>query len=498
MARANVLDRAIGWIAPGAGLARMQARAKAEGLERAVAVYDGAARSYRTAGRVIGNSSANAEVLTSLTRLREVMRDLERNNPYARRAIKVLDGNVVGAGIVPTVHAQGERRKKAVRKLIAEHLETPEIDYERRLNLAGIQSLVERSTVRDGECLILREAVKGRPVPLAVRVLEADFLDSFRDGPTPSGGYTFQGVEYDKGGQRVAYWLYNEHPGDVVRWKLPTSRRVPASEVIHNFRIERAGQVRGVPRGAPAIMTLWDLHDFEDAELVRQKVAACFAGFIMDPDSGRPNLGQAAAADLTSRQGLSVDMMEPGTMQRLLPGQDIKFSAPPTTSGYAEFTRAQIRKIAVAFGVPYEALSGDLSQTNFSSGRMGWIEFQREVDQERWHALIPHTCAGIGRWFLDACDAELGEKTGAWLEWTPPRREMIDPTKEIPAARDAVRAGLSTRSEELRKMGLDPELVDTEIAAENARSDKLKLSFDSDGRRPLAGPAITQEVQSHG
>jgi lambda family phage portal protein len=496
MARANILDRAIGWLAPAAGLARMQARAKADGLERATAVYDGASRSYRTSGRIIGNTSANAEILTSLTRLREVMRDLERNNPYARKAIKLLDGNVVGAGIVPTVHASGDRVKKAVRKLIAEHLDTPEIDFDRRLNLAGLQSLVERSTVRDGECLVLREIVKGRPVPLAVRVLEADFLDPYRDGSIGDGGAIFQGVEYDKRGQRVAYWLFNEHPGDVLRWKLPSSRRVPAADVIHNFRMERAGQVRGIPRGTPAIMTLWDLHDFEDAELVRQKVAACFAGFITDPDSGRPSLGQAAS-DQTSKQGLAVDMMEPGTMQRLLPGQGVEFSSPPLSSSYDAFTRAQIRKIAIGFGVPYEALSGDLSQTNFSSGRMGWIEFQREVDQERWHTLIPHTCAGIGRWFLDACDIALGQRTGAWLEWTPPRREMIDPTKEIPAARDAIRAGLSTRSEELRKMGSDPELVDAELAVENKRSDGLGLSFDSDGRRPLAGPVITQEVPTH-
>ena len=69
-----------------------------------------------------------------------------------------------------------------------------------------------------------------------------------------------------------------------------------------------------------------------------------------------------------------------------------------------------------------------------------------------------------------------------------PRREMIDPAKEIAAARDSVRAGLSSRSEELRKLGYDPDQVEADLAAENRRADALGLKFDSDGRFPMNAP----------
>lgn len=66
---------------------------------------------------------------------------------------------------------------------------------------------------------------------------------------------------------------------------------------------------------------------------------------------------------------------------------------------------------------------------------------------------------------------------------------MIDPAKEIAASRDAIRSGLSSRSEAPRRLGYEPKKVEAEIAEENGRADTLRLSFDSDGRRPLNGPA---------
>ena len=60
---------------------------------------------------------------------------------------------------------------------------------------------------------------------------------------------------------------------------------------------------------------------------------------------------------------------------------------------------------------------------------------------------------------------------------------MIDPTREIPAIRNAIRAGLSSRSFEQRRLGFDPHDIDAEIAADNARADASELIFDSDPRR---------------
>mgnify|MGYP000910321870 CR=1 FL=1 len=66
--------------------------------------------------------------------------------------------------------------------------------------------------------------------------------------------------------------------------------------------------------------------------------------------------------------------------------------------------------------------------------------------------------------------------------WTPPRREMIDPTKETAAAKEQVRCGFISRSEVVRQNGFDPDQVLDEIAEDNRKADAKKLRFDTDAR----------------
>lgn len=503
MAKPNLLDRAIGWAAPAKAAARVAARARIEGITRATALYDGAARTHRTAGRQISTSDANAEVLYSLARLRDVSRDFGRNNAYAARAVAGIASNVVGAGIVPSVVGAKAREKKALQGLIRRHLDTTDIDLEGRNNLYGIEALVMRTVAESGEALVVRyipEASLRLAVPLQVRVLEPDYLDPNKHGPVGNeGNVCFQGIEFDRHGRRVAYWLYPEHPYGVSFRRFGTSKRVPAADVIHVYRLDRPGQARGIPWAAPVVMTLWDWAEYEDAELMRQKIAACFAVFWMDKEGGTPVFNPDGTM-AESQEGNPVDMLEPGLVTRLTGGSDVKFATPPLTANYPEYTRAQARKVAVGYGVPAELVTGDLSQVNFSSGRMGWLEFQRSIDLWRWHMLIPHLCGGIGRWFLEAATVPLNGPTSATLEWTPPRREMIKPGEDIAAARDSIRAGLSSRSEEQRKLGHDPEIIEAEIADDNRRADAGGMKFDSDGRFPAnaALPPASSENRPDG
>ena len=75
---------------------------------------------------------------------------------------------------------------------------------------------------------------------------------------------------------------------------------------------------------------------------------------------------------------------------------------------------------------------------------------------------------------------------------TPPERILIDIEVENQASKDAIRNGLSSRSEEVRKRGLDPIALDKEIAQDNARADELGLVFDSDPRA-VSGRGVSQK-----
>ena len=63
--------------------------------------------------------------------------------------------------------------------------------------------------------------------------------------------------------------------------------------------------------------------------------------------------------------------LEPGTMQILEPGEDVKFSQPADVgASYAEFLCAcSSARWQLAMGITYEMLTGDLTQVNYSSIR---------------------------------------------------------------------------------------------------------------------------------
>ena len=94
----NWFDRAIGAVAPGAGLRRARQRQMIAVLARA---YEGARQGRRTEGWIAAGTGANAEIAPALARLRDRSRDLVRNNPYAGKAVQALVSNMVGTGLMP-------------------------------------------------------------------------------------------------------------------------------------------------------------------------------------------------------------------------------------------------------------------------------------------------------------------------------------------------------------------------------------------------------------
>lgn len=491
----GLFDRVLGAVSPGALARRIEARVRVRAMTEALGAYDGASGGWRTAGRSVSRADANAEIKVSLPRLRDVCSDLVRNNPYAARAVGSRVVNTVGAGIVPSIISTSKRAKTQVAEMIRDHLESTAIDFDGNTNLYGLQASLERARSERGEALVLRHIPssaemreKGLKVPLQLRVLEGDYLDHRKHGWS-GDHYIFMGVEFDASGNRVAYWLFDQHPNSVERHRrgAMTSRRVPASEVIHYFHVLRPGQVRGIPDGTPVIMTAWDLAEYEDARLMREKIAACFSMFWTRGSTPTTMADGARAKDRAGE--FAITDLAPGLIKELPAGSTVTFGQPPATQGHAEYVSATVRRIAIGYDLSYEEVSGDLTNVSFLSGRLGEIHLSRRVDQWQWHWHIPKVCHGIGVWFVQA--ASLVRPLPPFsLDWTPPRREMLSPKDEIPALRDAIRSGLLSRQEAVRRLGDDPARTDEEIAEDNARSDGLGNQYDSDGRRPRQGPTM--------
>lgn len=484
------LDRLIGYLWPTRALRRTWARTQAMQLRR----YEGAASGRRTDAWRATNTSANTEIQADLQKLRDRSRDLVRNNAWVARAVNAIAANVVGYGITAKLSslkkngAVDDANTATLTKLWSAWAETLDCDADGRHDIYGLQFLMMRAVPESGELLIRRRWRKptdGFAVPMQLQLCEGDYLDHAKTGLADNGNRIIQGVEFNFFGQRTAYWMFQDHPGD-TGGKTGESKPVPAVDVIHLYRQDRIGQVRGVPWGASAFITIRDLDDYEDAYLFRQKIANLFVGAIKDSDPDSP----AATAGGTDANPLPLTM-EPGAFPLLPTGKDVTFSTPPPAGDYGAFTKDVLLKIAASYGITYAALTGDLSSVNFSSGRMGNIEFAKNIDAWRWTMLIPSALTRIAEWFAEAAAVEVGTPKKVKSEWAAPPREMIDPSREVPAITARLRSGQQTLPQYWREAGMNPELVMQEIADTNARLTALGIVLDSDPRN-VSQAGLTQ------
>ena len=481
----NMMDKALAVFSPRLAAARMRDRAV---LRIMTARYDAATTGDRgnAARRIFTDADAAGRQRQPLA---NIGRDLVRNSAWAARTVQVIGNNVVGDGIIPKVSGKSKREREALFAAITAHCDTTDIDADGRLNLYGLQRLVMATVVESGEVLIRRrrrEMRDGFGLAMQIQVMEPDFLCDLRDGVTADGNIVRGGIEFNAIGKRVAYHLYGEHPGAYglgLRALKSDVRRIPASEILHIYRPDRPGQSRGVSWFAPIAMQLQDVAEYMDAQILRQKIAAVFVAFRTSPE-----VDQTVVNDVGR-----YDTLRPGRIENLLPGEDVRFASPPAVEGLDEFMRTHLRSAAAGVGITYEALTGDLSQVNFSSGRMGRMEMDRNVSSWQWLMMIPQMLVPLSGWMLEGFEMVNGPlRSGTSVQWVPPHRALVDPTREIPALSAKVRAGFASRSSVIRELGYDPEPVMEEIAADAAEADRLQLIFDSDPRYTSGAGQVQQ------
>lgn len=452
----NLIDKAISYVSPKLGHERAAYRAREKAVTSAKRSYDGATRGRRGDGWTSGGgTNQNLDIQRSLTVLRERMIDGYKNNSTIFKAIRTIQNNVIGTGIMPTpVPVPGDKKlTKQESEVIKKYWEAfvKDCDFDGIFNFYGLQSLAMRTTAMQGEHFVIRQRDISGDIPFKIQILAPHMVDHTKTGLLNNterpGNYVVQGVEFDSRGRRVGFWIHEYNPNN--EFVLKTAPKfVSTDDVLQVFYKEFPEQVRGIPFGTSAMMNMRDLADYEDAQLMLQKVAACHVMITTKPapidDTGDDATGTA-------------DHMEPGMIEHLSPGEEVNFNNPPTPSSYSEYVSKNQQKNAAGFGITYEQLTGDMSNVNFSSGRMGWIEAHRQIEDWQYNLFIPQFCDKIWDWFIFGLMAKnvISRKVAA--EWTPQGREMIDPVKEMNGLILELKTGLISWTEACKRRGYNPD-----------------------------------------
>lgn len=434
--------------------------------------YEAAASGRRTSGWIAGATSANSETLGGLTALRNRSRDLVRNDEYAPAAVASIESRMVGEGIRATARVANDRdqdKADAAQQAWNEWAETAVCDADGEQDFYGLEGLAIRSIVEGGETLVrrrFRRQTDGFTVPMQLQLLEGDHLDETADGTLQGGSRVVQGVEFDGIGRRTFYHLFKNHPGDMRAFSSSERSRVRAADILHLRRIDRIGQVRGIPWGAPVLLRLRDLNDTFDARVLREKIANCFTVFVRDID---PSLGDTEDPD--QLDGYPIDKLEPGLIEHLPANRQVEIAQPPHVEGFREFADVSLHGVAAGFLVPYEELTGDLSRVSFISGRMGVLGYQARIGTWRSRFFYPMFLRRVWSWFMEAAQVRgiLDPDVVVSSSWTAPRWPMIEPGREVEAMRKRARNGFASLSEIQREQGYVPDEVIAELAADMER-----------------------------
>jgi lambda family phage portal protein len=314
-----------------------------------------------------------------------------------RRGGRRRSGSESGVGSEKTVHELWDRW-------------VTEADAEGITNFYGLQKRVARELFIAGEVFVRlrpRYISDGLSIPLQLELLPSEQLPLWLTMPLSNGNWIRQGIEFDRIGRRVAYHFWRVNPGDITQApKFGERVRVPANQILHIFDPLEAGQIRGLSRLTPAIVTLWMLDLYDDAELERKKTAALFSVFITRPDPDgdffENEKKPASAAGNKSTSGGDDDAapvkLEPGSAHVLLPGEAVTTAAPADSGqSYEPFQYRTLTRVCAALGLPYAGVTGDMVKANYGNQRAAMIEARRRAEALQKGIIFSSACRCFAR-----------------------------------------------------------------------------------------------------
>jgi lambda family phage portal protein len=450
--------------------------------------------------------------------MRERSRNWKRNDEHGRRFSTLVKNGAVGPeGFKLKMRCGDNQKTKDGYKFVLDTLANDAIeawykkwcmrgncDVTGRYSFAELCRLAVDTCAFDGE-YVIREVLGGKKEPYKLQFLATERLDVRRRTPPYQGTDVRMGIERNTVGKAVAYYLLNYSPTDPRDLGMLNSaapERVPADQVIHDFITMDAEQIRGVPWSHAVLMGAHLLHGFEESAVYAARTGASHMGFYTQTaQEGAPiNVKDVGATEDVTTGDLSTDM-EPGLMQVLPAGVDFKsFDAKYPSEAFAPFANNRKHTMSAGLDITYHSLTGDLSQVNYSSARIGEL-----LERDNWRAVQQWMISGlVYRSFSKALEMALlaGQvvmpngsplpisKLEKFLEGTSFQGrgwDWVDPLKEAQAAKLARDEGFTTRTKIVAAKGGDFEDVIIELAMEAELLAKHKVTLGEP--QPTAQPA---------
>jgi lambda family phage portal protein len=426
------------------------------------------------------NLSANAANSPDVRRLlRNRARYEVANNSYARGIVLTLANDVIGTG--PRLQMLTEDAE------VNRRIEQEWMQWSRAVGLPEKLRTLRMARASDGEgfaTLINNPALPTR-VQLDLKLIEADQVttpDLF--GLEPN---LIDGVVFDRFGNPVEYHILKQHPGDPTGTVYGEYIRVPARNVIHYFRRDRAGQGRGIPDITPALPLFAHLRRYTLAVITAAEIAALPGGVLY---TDAPANGEAESVE-----PMDLIELERGMLMTMPGGWKMnQMEAQFPTTTYGEFKREILNEIARCLNMPFAISAGNSSGYNYASGRLDHQMYFKAIRVEQAHleavvldrilaawlaeaALIPGYLPDLCRSSAEPCGGTRSRAVPWEHTWFFDGHEHVDPLKESSAQALRLANHTTTYADEYARRGLDWETQLRQRAKELDLMNQLGLAL---------------------
>lgn len=375
-------------------------------------------------------SHDNTRSETALVKEIKASHHLLRNNPVVRIGATRFRASCIGNGATPVF----DPSVYPDAFVTAFKHWTHYCDFSGYANFAGVQALAMMTAIVEGRAFIVRRRTTNF-IPLQLEVVSPTGMASELEEPGRNG-YIRGGIHYAKNGKAKRYAFFKlpkDHPdfSDTdVNW-LPVEDVIDIRDVFHPGQ---SGAQPWITAGADFAKQYKDNQTVEIKSRMKRQGQQVYALKEAEPQPHGHAPGQQ-----TEKEKLIV---RAGDLTILNGVKDIKTASPPEITGnYQEHNNQVLRMISGLFGIPFEMLTGDLTQVNYSSIRAGMINHRRFIAQFRTIYLEPAFNKVI-RWFCEGYHLTPEPELTAFFDnpypyitpqWVWPEWEEIDPLKAAKA-----------------------------------------------------------------
>ena len=449
------------------------------------------------------SASINHELRGDLDRLRARGRDLAKNNDYARKFVGMCQNNIIGPGGI-RYQARVEDAPGRPDEVANDALERAWAEWQTVADVAGRQHFRDMCETMagglpsDGEFLVrmVRGADAGNRFNFGLQLIDVDRIDTTYNVAEAGGrNAVIMGVEVNTWRRPVALHLFTAHPNDGQHGGR-VRERVPVEDLIHGFKVDQAGQLRGVPWMAPGMLSLHHLGGFMLSAVLAAEHGANHYGFFTTPDGGPPIGGEDATSAAT------ITTSQPGVYDTLPQGVTFQpHESKYPSDAFGPFVKTALQRVATGWRVAYVSLANDLEGVSYSSIRQGVIE-----ERDRWTAdqeWFIHTVMEpvFSAWLeMALLSGAITLPKGAVLpasriakfrahQWQARRWEWVDPKGDMEAKILSVKAGLMAPQDLAAAQGYDFLDVIKSIASAQATAQQYGVALTAYEGTPGATPA---------